>query len=189
MSAPSFDIVTEALRTAGVLGETSELHGQLCGLLCQMGRPAVAPWLADALNGATASIAGQETAADLLAEVAEASFGALQAADMSLGLLLPADETPLETRAENLSYWCQGFIYGLSVGSGDPKMPGDEVIREILEDFSEITRAAFAETETAEEAETAYAELVEYVRVSVQLVFEEMRQQHDEPEPERARLH
>lgn len=48
-----------------------------------------------------------------------------------------------------------------------------EVIKDIIGDFSEITRAAFAADETEEEGEAAFIELVEYVRVSVQLVFEE----------------
>ena len=165
------------------------MHGQLCGLLCQMGQGAVAPWLADALNGATASTALQESAGEVLGAIAEKSSRALHEADMSLELLLPPDEAPLETRAEHLGFWCQGFMHGLSVAAGDPQRLGSDVIGEILQDFSEITRAAFAESETAEEAEAAYAELVEYVRVSTQLVFEELRPQHDGSEPQRARLH
>ncbi len=147
------------------------------------------PWLADALNGATASTALQRSAREMLATVAARSFEALQEADMSLELLLPPDETPLDVRAENLGYWCQGFTHGLSIAPGDPQRLSGDVIGEILQDFSEITRAAFAESETAEEAEVAYAELVEYVRVSAQLVFEELRQRHDESGSQQTRLH
>ena len=43
---------------------------------------------------------------------------------------------------------------------------------EILDDFSEITKAG-ASKEDGEEAEQAYAELVEYIRVSAQLVYDE----------------
>ena len=48
------------------------------------------------------------------------------------------------------------------------------MIRDIVTDFSEITRASFSSEETEEEGEAALVELVEYVRVSVQLVFEEL---------------
>ena len=48
------------------------------------------------------------------------------------------------------------------------------VTQDIIRDFSEITRAAYTEDETEDEAEAAYMEVVEFVRVSVQLVFEEL---------------
>jgi uncharacterized protein YgfB (UPF0149 family) len=48
-------------------------------------------------------------------------------------------------------------------------------LREILADFSEIGRAGVAEEEAEEVGESAYAELVEYVRVGVQIVFDECR--------------
>jgi uncharacterized protein YgfB (UPF0149 family) len=44
---------------------------------------------------------------------------------------------------------------------------------EILHDFSEITRATVASGELDIEDEAAYMELVEFVRASVQLLFEE----------------
>ena len=46
--------------------------------------------------------------------------------------------------------------------------------QDIIRDFSEISRAAFTDDETEAEAEAAYMEVVEFVRVSVQLVFEEL---------------
>jgi uncharacterized protein YgfB (UPF0149 family) len=43
-----------------------------------------------------------------------------------------------------------------------------------MQDFAEIARVTLGEDETELEAEAAYAELVEFVRVSVQLLFEEL---------------
>ena len=43
-----------------------------------------------------------------------------------------------------------------------------------MEDFAEIARVTLGDDETDLEAEAAYTELVEFVRVSVQLVFDEL---------------
>jgi uncharacterized protein YgfB (UPF0149 family) len=45
-------------------------------------------------------------------------------------------------------------------------------VREILEDFSQISRAAHESGDDDEQAEAAFVELVEYSRVGVQLVFD-----------------
>ena len=46
--------------------------------------------------------------------------------------------------------------------------------REVLSDFSEIARAGLDGTEVDENEEHAYAEVVEYVRVSALLVYDEL---------------
>jgi uncharacterized protein YgfB (UPF0149 family) len=92
--------------------------------------------------------------------------------------LLPPDDRPLSLRADGLADWCSGFMHGLgeaaASGAGRDVL-GGEVMREIMEDFAEIARVTLGDDETDLEAEAAYTELVEFVRVSVQLVFEELR--------------
>ena len=175
---PDFDEIEGALRQAGALGEAAEVHGQLCGLVCLMGRDAGSPWVAEMLADSQASDSAKDDSTRVLADLAMQSIRALYEGDMSLVLLLPSDEQPLDARADNLGYWCQGFLHGLgAVGeleNGRTALLEQETIQEILEDFSEISRAGFSEEETEIEAEAAYAELVEYVRVSAQLIFEEM---------------
>ena len=117
---PSFEILSAELRSAGALAETAELHGQLCGLLCQLGPAAVPPWLVDALSGASGPESARNSAQSMLADLADGTAQALDNADMSLGLLLPADSASLDSRAESLSFWCQGFLHGLSAAAADP---------------------------------------------------------------------
>src|SRR5271170_819112 len=74
-----------------------------------------------------------------------------------------------------LAQWCQGFLYGLGAGriTDASELPGE--VGEIVRDFIAITRADADAAEEADEAdENAYAELVEFVRVGVQLLFEEL---------------
>jgi uncharacterized protein YgfB (UPF0149 family) len=162
-----------ALRDAGSLGEPAEIHGEFCGLVCVMGRDAVSSWPAAAVADASSTT---DDAVACLRDLAAASWSALNSGDMSFELLMPPDSEPLEDRAESLGLWCQGFMHGIGASgrSGAKNAIADHhVIKDIIDDFSAITRAAFADDETEEEGEAAFVELVEYVRVSVQLVFEE----------------
>ena len=59
---------------------------------------------------------------------------------------------------------------------------------EIVRDFTEISRASGDEAEADESNEQAYAELVEFIRVAAQVVFEELlplRQQAYPTTPQR----
>lgn len=163
-----------ALRSAGALGDPAEIHGEFCGLACVMGKEAVSSWAAAALEAAESASADVVA---MLERLAETTWSALETGDMTFDLLLPPDEEPLESRAESLGTWCQGFMHGLGAAGGAGSANSvvrKEAIRDIVSDFSEITRATFAADETEEEGEAALVELVEYVRVSVQLVFEEL---------------
>lgn len=181
---PNFDTVEQALRDTGMLGEAAEIHGELCARLCLLGEEAGLPWVAGVMGDSEVS-----DVAILLEALAARTSGALEAGDMSFSLLLPTDDVALELRADGLSLWCQGFLHGLGAG-GEPDQSHsifkDGAIHEIIEDFSQITRAVHrddaAADETGAEGEAAYMELVEYVRVSVQLVFEEMHRFRAGPE-------
>jgi uncharacterized protein len=105
--------------------------------------------------------------------------------------LLPADDESLAMRADGLAEWCAGFMHGLgeAAGAASPAALHGEITREVMADFSEIARAGLGagDAETEAESEAAYAELVEFVRVSVQLVFEELHAVRDSVS--RAALH
>lgn len=183
----SFDVIDDALRRAGAVTEPAEAHGSLCGLACVLGADAQSSWMADtlAMAGEPAlpgedigeDSAGVEDAAALLGVLAAASTEALEAGDMSFQPLLPTDDEPLERRTAALAAWCQGFNYGLALavrfGDADEAVQHD-AIAEIVRDFAELAQLGYTEDEIEGEGEVAWVELVEYVRVSVQLVFEEM---------------
>jgi uncharacterized protein YgfB (UPF0149 family) len=94
--------------------------------------------------------------------------------DFGFQLLLPDDTAGLGARIEALASWCQGFLLGISHGgvSDIQALPGE--LPEIVEDFLNIARAENFELENEEEDEAAYMELLEYVRVGVQLFWEEL---------------
>lgn len=93
--------------------------------------------------------------------------------DMGFEPLLPNEDVPLANRLAALGEWCQGFVYGLGRAGLKPEtLKGDSA--ELLRDFAEISRISQHSDET-EEDEAAYFELVEFVRVGVLLINEELQ--------------
>ena len=90
--------------------------------------------------------------------------------DSAFQPLLPADDAPMEQRVRALGSWCQGFMVGLGTGCAgrEERLSGD--LREVLDDLQQLARIEPDPEETDEDAELAYTELVEYVRVGVMLI-------------------
>ena len=175
---PGHSEVAAALDRAVPGVNASEAHGVLCGCACLMGVDAAPAWVQEVLQDSDPSNALSAECGEILEKVARATWHSLQEGDMSLVLMLPGDDESLEARTEGLAAWCEGFMHGLGLGQSTLEDTAREaletgVVREILEDFGELSRAAVEEGADDGESEAAYTELIEYVRVSAQLVFEE----------------
>lgn len=173
------------LSRSHALTEPAEAHGTLAGALCANGGYSLEEWLAEILP--EGPVAGDTDIA--LRGLYEATVGALSGTDMQFDLLIPDDAQSLELRTEALSLWCNGFLYGLgSNGASDPeKLPGDA--GEIVRDLTQISQAGVDASDGVETNENALAELVEFVRVGVQLVFDELGLLRQTPPAERPVLH
>jgi uncharacterized protein YgfB (UPF0149 family) len=163
-----FPVLARALESAGSPLGAAEFHGGLCGVLCAAGPEAVGAWL------------GQSTAElqEICAELQSASWTALAGGEMAFTPLLPNDDTALPERVRALAAWCAGFVSGLGSGgaSFDGAESGSDEVGEVVGDLIEIGKASL-DVEAAdddEDAEAAYAEVAEFVRVGVQIVFEEL---------------
>ena len=78
-----------------------------------------------------------------------------------------------------LAQWCSGFLAGLG-SSGDEtlKAMSDEA-NDALKDMQQISTADVTDTAESEEDEIAYAEIVEYVRIVVLMIREDLRGPED----------
>jgi uncharacterized protein YgfB (UPF0149 family) len=159
------------------LAEAAEAHGTLTGSLCSAPGYRFADWLLDILPEGQA----QPASAQVLRALYRHTAGALGEPEMQFDLLLPDDGCPIIERAAALALWCQGFLYGLGLGvlRDAANMPGE--VSEIVSDIREIGSAAVDPTQSEESNEEAYAELVEFIRVSVQVVFEELAPLREPP--------
>lgn len=176
----------DVLATAGSLADAAEAHGSLCGALCSMSPYKMQDWVNEILpDGAALS----EESAAMLERVFTATATSFGEQGMEFEPLLPDDEQPLNGRANALALWCSGFLYGLGTGhiSDLEALNGD--VGEIVRDFTEISRATGDDADADESNEQAYAELVEFIRVAAQVVFEELLPLRRQVYPAQQRLH
>jgi hypothetical protein len=172
MSAITYDELARVLADAGSGVEAAEAHGCLSGALCAERDFKASEWALELLPESESGNWPDGTLEVLEQALADARE-ALSGEDMAFEPLLPADSVAMRERVRALAAWCSGFLYGLGRSGGPRTLPGDLV--EITGDFAEISRGALAADEGGEESERDYAELVEFIRASVQLAWEELR--------------
>lgn len=184
MQGLDYSHIQQALATAHSLAEAAEAHGTLAGCLCATTGYRFEDWLAEILPEGEAGESAQA-----LRELYDTTAGSLGATQMQFAPLLPQDAEPIDARATALGQWCQGFLYGLGASSlsDATQLPGD--VGEVVRDLSEITRVAVDAGDSLESNEGAYAELVEFVRVGVQLVFDELEPLRTPPRRPDGALH
>ncbi|MCI0749219.1 MAG: UPF0149 family protein [Nevskiales bacterium] len=167
-----YDRLAEALSSLGFTQEAAEYHGALCGALCVRPAEEIDPLdLLESTNTAGENTAGAE---QVLRHLCGQSLAAFTDAGTVLSPLLPDDEESLPRRVRALSAWCEGFLYGISTGRPIEMKRCTPEFKEILRDFTEFTHAGVDDGENVELEETAYAELIEYIRVGAQLVYLEL---------------
>ncbi len=181
-AAPSpldYDAYDSLFQRLGLGLEAAECHGGLAGLLCATDTVGPEQWAAELLAGKpqldVADTPAAAGAAPSLLSLYETTADLLESPDYGFTLLLPADDHSLARRAEGLSQWCQGFLWGLGLGGiqDQAKLPGD--VNEVMRDMAEISRLRFSDEGGGNDDESAYAEIVEYVRMAALLVYEELR--------------
>lgn len=188
MLSVTYDEFERVLRDARALPEPAEAHGTLAGALCSSRDYGLLEWLREILP--EDSPEGDALKSSVLQNVYDAMVRSLGNSDSDFQPLLPDDEIVLSSRADALSSWCQGFLYGLGSGTtGDPSRVSTEAA-EIIRDLTEITHVGVDAGDETEENEVAFAEVVEFVRVGVQLLFVELAPARgEEPVPGAASIH
>jgi uncharacterized protein YgfB (UPF0149 family) len=169
----------EVVRVLEGLGSTvpaAEAHGCLVGALCTTPHYPMERWLEEIIPDEDRR--NDDDSQQALRLLYADTLNALRGEDMEFEALLPDDDIALATRANGLSQWCQGFLYGFGTGAVEAAVKADELpgnVTEILNDLTHIGRASVElEGEGNEGEEEAYAEVVEYVRVGVQLIHDEL---------------
>ena len=183
-----YDEINDALKRINVEQDAAEVHGALCGLFCTVNGLNVEFWLDNSLTNTpeedayTVDALASESRS-ILTQLFTVTEKQLSAEGFTFELFLPDDNSGLYTRVEALSNWCQGFLFGLSQGGlTDPDgLPGE--LPDIIKDIVEISRAESYELDDDKQDEKDFMELVEFVRVAIQLFVDEMQQfQVEEPE-------
>jgi len=180
--SPLFDQLSQLLDPI----DPAELHGLLCGILCFDAHLDCDRWLHYAQEALTDGSAWSESVGNLLAKVLELGAAQMNSPDWSVKLLLPDDDAPLRQRVNALGHWCHGLLYGL--GMSQPEQHGalSKESWEFLDDVTDIAQIGFDTDATGESDEAAFVEVVEYLRVGLLMIQQDI-QQSTAPSP--TRLH
>jgi yecA family protein len=178
MQNPSYHDIDDVVYNSGGAVSAAEAHGMLTGMLCADRGIEAEDWLAQVVGADLDELTdGDEAAMNALYADTQTL---LKAVDFSFELFLPDDDISLTERVRALSEWCQGFLYGIGYAGAQRPWPVD--CAEVLRDLADIS--LLDENAAGEEDEVAYAEIREFVRVSVQLIHGDLR-----PFPLKSHLH
>jgi uncharacterized protein YgfB (UPF0149 family) len=188
-SHTDYATLSVALDGLGGAMTVSELHGGFCGVLCAGGAAAASTWIEEFVAETEAPADEVEEALDIFRVMEVETTRALASTDLEFRPLLPEDDSALDARVEELALWCHTFLSGLALGGlsltedstrlsvdSDAEAATETSLEEIVKDFAAISRAGLSAGELSDptDADFALAEIVEYVRVSVQIVLEEI---------------
>jgi len=174
----NYDRRAEVLAQLSVSITAAEAHGIATGLLCgQASAPAKSRWFTEILDAAGVTADAVHSRAGEIRELDswfDATVAALNDADLGFEPAVPDDSAPLSNRAISLIDFCSGFQYGLGLSSAGKNMadlPADT--KEVIADFQAIENLDLDAVDETDD--DAWQELLEYVRVGVLLIHEELQ--------------
>ena len=179
-----YDTLNDALRRCGATWDAAQAHGLLSSRLAVAGADAGRDWLQQVLEGTSESDALQTECAAMLNALFQDTQRQLSERLSEFAPLLPDDSDTASARAAALAHWCEGFLHGLvSVNHGETlrERLARDPLADIIRDMLQLTRADVDEDSDDETNEAAYVEIVEYVRVAVQLTYEELADLRGKP--------
>ncbi len=186
----------ESLKRCGSNWNAGQVHGLLCSQLSVAGAEGASLWISQVLANTNPDHSRRGECEAMLDSLCSFTWRQLVERQSELVLLLPDDEHPAAMRAAAMGLWCEGFLHGLVAEKRSEDLKrrlAAEPLADIIKDMLEITRATAVDDAEDEENECAYVELVEYLRVAVQLTYEELAEfrapSEDMPADESDTLH
>lgn len=186
-------VLEDALRQCGSNWDASQTHGLLSGRLAIAGSDSGFDWLSQVLEGTEQADTIRDECESMLGQLFEFTYRQLTERQSGFEPLLPSEDDCTVVRATALAHWCEGFLHGLVAAHNGDELKtrlAAEPLADIIRDMLQITRASADEDDNTESDDSAYTELVEYVRVAAQLVYEELADlRHPTREPAVDALH
>ncbi len=149
----------------------AELQGALCGLLCLTSEADRMSWY----NGLFEDFNPDENEARNLIALFDQTAQSLESPDLDLQLAIPNDNASLSSRLLALAHWCQGLIFGLGASGLTDDTPLSAETKEYINDIISISQIADDNLVNTEENENHFAELTEYIRMGLFLIYGELQ--------------
>ena len=167
----SFENLSNELNSHSIDLHAAELHGMLVGYACGARDESGINRLA--LYENWLGVQPPSTLVTILESAYSAAIDNLdEFADFEFRMLMPTEEVLIYERVAAVALWCSGFLCGLGEsGKSINGLKGD--VAEALTDLARVA-AMTDEVPEGEENEEDLAEIEEFVRVSVLLIFAEI---------------
>jgi uncharacterized protein len=165
----STDYLALGRQFQGLALSPAELHGSLCGFLCAGGLPQPGRWLEQLCIDDSGLAADSEP---LLEALRRATTLLLDDPEFRFSPLLPNSDSAMAGRVEALASWCTGFLGGYGLHGNETAMVRSAEATDALRDLDRIAHFGYEAGEDDED-ESAFAEILEYVRMAVILLRQE----------------
>jgi hypothetical protein len=168
-----YDPLNNSLEHVGALMSAAETHGILCALLCHSEPFSLEIWLKHVLSETAVDDGLASECEQLLVLVKNYTLEQLNSPNCEFMPLLPDDDISLQERTQALGGWCEGFLFGLGLMSIETDSLTEQG-REFVDDIISISRVA--PTDETDDLEEDYMQVVEYIKIGVINLFEELSQ-------------
>lgn len=159
-----YEPLNQSLKHVGSLMDAAETHGILCGLLCVSESFSENIWITHVLGETSVQDGLASQCQQQLHLVKNYTIEQLESANYEFMPLLPDDDISLVERTQALGGWCEGFLFGFSLTKNTLDDLSDNT-KEFIDDMISVSH--IAPTETSENNEENYMQVVEYIKVGV----------------------
>lgn len=174
-----FQQINEAIEPYAELESPSFIQGMLVGLLCGDNDIEEAVWIKKLIEEAQIKSV-KESFLKALDEMFQQTNKGLNGSGFELEFCLPDDGESMVYRAAMLGQLCEGVLYGLglvgALSEAENEVPA--TVRELVDDFGQIARIDVSgladESEITDAEESDFMELIEFVKVGVLTINEEL---------------
>jgi len=169
-----FDQINDALEPYSELESPSFLQGMLLGLMSGDTEVKEGAWIKRVLAEADIKSV-KESFLMILHEMYLETDKMLNGSGFELELMLPDDDESVANRAYLLGQLCEGFLYGMGLINKDKESLRGDVL-ELVKDFGNISAIDVEDLEGGddEENEESLMQLIEFVKVGVMTINEEL---------------
>ncbi len=171
--SPNYEKIHDILSNVQSPYTPEDSHGMLCAMLIVNNSLQFKRWLDEICAQSEAGQVIEDDNHDVLCALFEHTKQELNDTLLNFTLLIPEDTNSLNARVASLKKWCDGFLFGLALAGVKDLTHVPEDSMEILQDITTISQASEDEEED-EMNEVAYMDIVEYIRMGVLLINEEM---------------
>ncbi len=165
----SYDNLSKIIHTLNTNENPANAHGMLCGLICAVQELNITLWLSQIAGDNTNLALKNKTLTSLYKYTNEQ----LNCDDFSFEPIIAEEIESLDYQVESLTRWCQGFLFGLRFGK--IKTRSTETL-EAIRDISNISKLSDEVANTEDNSRDFY-EILEFVRMSVLLIYQASCQQ------------